>query len=267
MSRLRDTFKPGQLALFPYLTSGFPDPEQSGQLIKASIDAGADGLEIGVPFSDPMADGATLQRANEQALRNGASILTALHLASWARQASDRVAITFMSYYNPVMAFGDHEFCQTAAQAGADALIVPDLPPEESAPVRAACREAGLEYIYMLGPTSTPERIQMVAGLASGFIYCVALVGVTGARNDMSSELDDFLARVRAATNVPLVVGFGISQPEHVRRLHGQADGVIVASALADLIESTAPERQVAALSHRIRELKEAAGPPAALHS
>jgi len=256
--RLEQAFKKGQLALFPYLTAGFPDPNASGDLIKAVIQAGADGIEIGIPFSDPMADGLTLQRANEQALKHGASTLTALHLASWARQASETVAITFMSYYNPILAYGEAAFCQAAAEAGADALIVPDLPPEESAPLRSACAESGLAYIYMLSPNSTPERISLVARDAAGFVYCLALVGVTGARSEVSGELGAFLKRVRAATTVPLVVGFGISQPEHIRALHGQADGVIVASALADLIESTPPERRVDALATRIRELKAA---------
>ena len=259
MSRLSAAFKPGHIALFPYLTAGFPDPTASGELIKAMVDAGADGLEIGVPFSDPMADGLTLQRANERALAQGASILTALHLANWARQASPTVAITFMSYYNPILAYGEEAFCRTAAETGADAIIVPDLPPEESEPLRSACRETGLDYICMLSPNSPPERIQLVAELASGFIYCVALVGVTGARTDLATDLAGFLTLVRRATSVPLVVGFGISNPDHVRALHGQADGVIVASALADLIESTPPQRRSEAVAQRIRELKSAA--------
>jgi tryptophan synthase alpha chain len=256
MSRLQAAFRAHELALFPYLTAGFPDPTSSGELVKTMVGAGADGLEIGVPFSDPMADGLTLQRANERALSQGASILTALHLAGWARQASPTAAITFMSYYNPILAFGEAAFCQAAIEAGADAVIVPDLPPEESGPLRAACAGAGLAYIFMLSPNSPPERIRRAAELASGFIYCVALVGVTGARTDLSTDLATFLAEVRKATDVPLVVGFGISKPEHVRALHGQADGVIVASALADLIESTPPERRSAAVAERIRELK-----------
>jgi tryptophan synthase alpha chain len=258
LSRLSEAFKPGKIALFPYLTAGFPDPQTSGDLIKVMVDAGADGLEIGVPFSDPMADGLTLQRANERALAQGASILTALHLANWARQASPTVAITFMSYYNPILAYGEQAFCQAAAETGADAIIVPDLPPEESHPLRSACQESGLNYIYMLSPNSPPERIQVVAELASGFIYCVALVGVTGARTDLSTDLATFLAQVRKATPIPLVVGFGISNPDHVRALQGQADGVIVASALADLIDSTPSERRSEAVAQRIRELNKA---------
>jgi tryptophan synthase alpha chain len=259
-ARLGAVFKSNKLALFPYLTAGFPDQQQSGELLKALIRAGADGLEIGIPFSDPMADGLTLQRANQQALEHGASTLTALHLAALARQTSDSVAVMLMSYYNPVLAFGEKAFCEAASKAGADGIIVPDLPPEESGGLRSACVEAGLAYIYVLSPNSTRARIELVAGLAGGFIYCVALVGVTGARSELSSELDDFLARVREATSVPLVVGFGISRPEHVRGLLGKADGVIVASALADLIERTPAERQVTEIANAISELKLAAG-------
>ncbi|HEX6511825.1 MAG TPA: tryptophan synthase subunit alpha [Chloroflexota bacterium] len=256
---MSEAFKDNQLALFPYLTAGFPDQQQSPELIKAMIQAGADGIEIGIPFSDPMADGLTLQRANEQALQQGASTLTALHLARFARGLSDRPAITFMSYYNPILAFGEEPFCESAARAGADGLIVPDLPPEESGPLRAACQATGLAYIFLLSPNSPPERLAVVAELAEGFIYCVALVGVTGARRELSSGLAEFLARVRAATSVPLAVGFGISRPEHVRAMHGLADGVIVASALADLIDSTPAPERAAAVAQRIRELKTAA--------
>lgn len=258
MSRFGDVFKPGELALFPYLTAGYPDSQASGELIRAMIEAGADGLEIGIPFSDPMADGLTMQRTNEQALKHGATTMTALHLVSWARKANARIAISLMSYYNPILAFGEAAFCAAAAEAGADGVIVPDLPPEESTPLRTACESAGIAYIYMLSPTSTPDRIELVGSLARGFIYCVALVGVTGARTMLASDLAEFLGRARAATKVPLVVGFGISQPEHIRSLHQLADGVIVSSALADLIEKTPPTERREALMQRVRELKQA---------
>ena len=257
--RIQAAFQAGRTAVFPYLTAGFPDPMASGELIQAMIEAGADGLEIGVPFSDPMADGLTLQRANERALEHGASILTALHLASFARQVSSSVAISFMSYYNPILAYGEQAFCEVAAEAGVDGVIVPDLPPEESGSLRAACQQSGLEYVCLLSPNSTAERIRLVASMAGGFIYCVAVVGVTGARTNLTDSLPPFLERVRAATSVPLVVGFGISRPEHVRGLHGLADGVIVASALADLIDASPPQERAAAVAQRVRELKAAA--------
>ena len=258
MSRIAGAFGPNQLALFPYLMAGYPDGQSSAELARTIIAAVADGLEIGIPFSDPMADGLTLQRANEQALGHGATTLSALHLAQTARAASASVPIIFMSYYNPIMAFGEGEFCRTAKEAGADGVIVPDLPPEEAIPMRQACQSAGLDLIFLLAPTSTAERIELVAGQAQGFIYCVGLVGVTGARSEISTDLEDFLARVRRATSIPLVVGFGISKAEHVRALHGRADGVIVASALADLIEATPPPQRSEAIAARIRELKAA---------
>ena len=263
MNRLADTFQrtkaESRLALMPYLTAGFPEPGASADLMSAMLDSGADALEIGIPFSDPMADGMTMQRANEQALRQGATTLTALHTVQAVRARNASVPLVFMSYYNPLLAYGETDFCRAAKEAGADGIIVPDLPPEESQPMRQACAGAGIEYIFMLGPTSTPERVQLVGRLASGFIYCVALVGVTGARSDLSGGLSGFLSRVRAATDVPLVVGFGISRPEHVAALHGQAEGVIVASALSDLIESTPAEQRVQAVSKRIVEFRAAA--------
>ncbi len=263
MSRLSELFAArrslGEIALLPYLTAGYPDPASCIELFKAMLQAGADGFEIGVAFSDPMADGLTQQRTNQRALEHGATLHTALDAARAIRREAATAPIMFMSYYNPLLAFGEAEFCGAAVDAGADAVIVPDLPPEESEPLRAACSAAGLDYIFLLGPTSTPERIRMVGRLASGFIYCVSLVGVTGARRNLSSDLPDFLARVRAATSVPLVLGFGISRPEHVQAVREQVDGVIVASALADIIESAAPEDRIGAVAERVRELRAAA--------
>ncbi|MBV9119256.1 MAG: tryptophan synthase subunit alpha [Chloroflexi bacterium] len=244
-----------ELGLLPYLTAGFPDLDSSLAVAEAMLAGGADAIELGIPFSDPMADGLTLQRANERALAGGATPGTALALA---RHLTERIPVLFMSYYNPVLAFGEQAFCGAAAEAGASGLIVPDLPPEESESLRKACVDSGLDYIYMLGPTSTPERIEIVARLARGFIYCVALVGVTGARAALADELDVFLSRVRAAANVPLVLGFGISQPEHVRAVHERVDGVIVASALADLVESTPAAGRTQAVTTRVAELKAA---------
>lgn len=262
MSRLQAVFErtraSGEVALFPYLTDGFPDRRSCAELVEAMLRAGADGLEIGIPFSDPVADGLTLQRASEQALRGGSTLETALETARHARQVSSEAPIVFMSYLNPILSFGEREFCRAAAAVGADGLIVPDLPPEECASVRQACIAAGLDYVLMLAPTSAPERIAHVAGLAGGFVYCVSLVGVTGARDALSAGLGPFLGRVRAATSVPLVVGFGISRPEHASALRGLADGAIVASALADLIERTHPTERGAAVHEYVREMKQA---------
>ena len=258
---LERTRREGAVAVFPYLTAGYPDLIASQTLVEAVVRAGADGLEIGIPFSDPVADGLTLQRANERALRAGATVETAFALARAVRALSPDCPVVYMSYYNPILAYGEEAFCRAAAEAGADGLIVPDLPPEECQPLRSACLRAGLDYILMLAPTSTPERIRLVATLARGFIYCVSLVGVTGARASLSTSLGPFLDRIRAATALPLLVGFGISQPAHVEALRGQAEAVVVASALADLIESTPLERRAETIMERVRALKAAATP------
>lgn len=261
MNRLDETFgrlkAAGELGLFPYLTTGFPDRETCARLLDGLARAGADGIELGVPFSDPLADGVTLQRAGAKALQAGASIGMALDLLRDFR-ARHQVPVVLMSYFNPLLAFGLERLAREGAAAGLDALIVPDLPLEEAEGLQAICAAQGLHLICMLAPTSTPSRIARVAGLAGGFIYCVALVGVTGARTELSDELPAFLARARAACPQPLVVGFGISRPDHVRAMRGQADGVIVASALADLVERTPANELLPAVERYVGELKAA---------
>ena len=261
MSRLSATFerlqREGACGLFPYLTAGFPDVPTSHALAEAALDAGADGFEIGVPFSDPLADGATLQRANARALAGGANLDTALDLVRTIRRRSSDTPVVLMSYYNPLRQRGDRQVAADLAAADADGAIVPDLPPEEASELRAALAEHGLGLVPMLAPTSPAARISAVAAWTPAFVYCVALVGVTGARQDLSSTLGEFLDRVRQATPAPLVVGFGISQPEHVRRVaeFGGA-GAIVASALADLVEHA--EDPVGAARAYLADLKAA---------
>jgi tryptophan synthase alpha chain len=245
-------------ALFPYLMAGFPDVATSHALAEAALDAGADGFEIGVPFSDPLADGATQQRVNARALANGAGLDTAFDLVRVIRRRSPETPVAVMSYDNPIRQRGDERFSADLAAAEADAVIVPDLPPEESGDLRAALQAAGLGLVPFLAPTSPAARIRAVAALDPVYIYCVALVGVTGARQDVSTTLGAFLDQIRAISTAPLVVGFGISQPEHVREVARLgAAGVIVASALADLIEHSADP--VAAATSYLRELKLAA--------
>jgi tryptophan synthase alpha chain len=229
--------------IFPYLTAGYPDVATCHALAQVALDAGADGFEIGVPFSDPLADGATMQRTNARALEGGATLDTAFDLARVIRQRSPETVVVLMSYYNPIRQRGDAQFAADLAAADADGVIVPDLPPEEAANLRAALAEHGLAVVPFLAPTSPLARIRAVAALEPAFIYCVALVGVTGARQDLSSTMDEFLGRIRAETAAPLVVGFGVSQPQHGQRLADLgANGAIVASALVDLIErSTDP--------------------------
>jgi tryptophan synthase alpha chain len=266
MNRLAQTFErlrqSKQCGLFPYLMAGFPDVETSQKLALAALEVGADGFEIGVPFSDPLADGTTLQRANAHALRHGASLQTALDLAQFIRSQSQQTPVLPMSYYNPVRQRGDEQFARDLQAVAADGAIVPDLPPEEAGALHAALSMRDLALVPLLAPTSPDNRIQAVARMHPGFIYCVALVGVTGARHDLSATLGEFLSRVRQATPAPLVVGFGISRPEHVERVAALgADAVIVASALADLIERS--DDPVSAARHYLQELKDASSSPA----
>ncbi len=267
MTRLAATFRrlraERACGLFPYLTAGFPDVATSRALAEAALAADVDGFEIGVPFSDPMADGATLQRASALALGLGASLDTALDLAQFIRDRSPSIPVTLMSYYNPLLARGEAQFARDLAAVGGDAAIVPDLPAEEAAPFARALATEGLDLALMLAPTSPDERVHRVSARARGFIYCVALVGVTGARQELSDALGRFLERVRAAAELPLVVGFGIARPEHVRSVAALgADGVIVASALADLVERSA--EPVAAARAYLEAMKAATRYPAA---
>jgi len=262
VSRFQSTFarlrNEGTCGLFPYVMAGFPDVPTSHALAVAALEAGADGFEIGVPFSDPLADGATMQRLNAHALAGGASIETALDLVRVIRQRSPETPVAVMSYYNPLRQHGDQRIAADLAAVGADAAIVPDLPPEESPDLHAALKRHGLDLVPFLAPTSPAARIRAVAGLDPSFIYCVALVGVTGARQDLAAELGEFLGNVRAATPAPLVVGFGISSADHVRRAARLgAAGVIVASALADVVEQSSDP--VSAARAYLVELKHAA--------
>ncbi|MBV9174418.1 MAG: tryptophan synthase subunit alpha [Chloroflexi bacterium] len=261
MSRFSSTFERLQrddsTGLLPYLMAGYPDVQTSRALADVALATGADGFEIGVPFSDPLADGATLQRVNVRALERGATLQTALDLARHIRQSGPECPIALMTYYNPVRQSGESRFADEVRAAGADGVIVPDLPPEEAGPLADELRRRELSFIPLLAPTSPPARIEAVAALEPAFIYCVALVGLTGARSEVSATLGDFLGRVRAITTTPLVVGFGVSQPQHVRRIAELgAEGVIVASALLDLVDRSA--EPVEAARAYLTELKSA---------
>lgn len=237
-ARLRER---GECGLFPWLMAGFPDVATSRELAWAALEAEADGFEIGVPFSDPLADGTTMQRANTLALGRGATTDTALDLARFIRGVAPEIPIALMSYYNPVARRGEEAFATLLAETGADALIVADLPADEAHPLRDTLASHGLDLVPLVAPTSSDARVQRIVPDAGAFVYCVSLVGVTGVRSELPGSLARFLGRLRAATPSPLVVGFGISRPEHLRAVaSGGADGAIVASALADLVESSA---------------------------
>jgi tryptophan synthase alpha chain len=248
-TRFAELARTADAGLFPYLTAGYPDVETCRALAEAALDAGADGFEIGVPFSDPLADGATLQRANARALASGANLDTAFDLVRFIRARSAHTPLALMSYYNPLLHRGEATVAAQLANAGGDAVIVPDLPVEEDASLRTSLAARQLDLVPFLAPTSSETRIAAVTALSPppGFIYCVALVGVTGARAGLSDTLAAFLARVGRATDVPLVVGFGIARPEHVRTAHTLgASGVIVASALIDLVDTSADPLEAA---------------------
>jgi tryptophan synthase alpha chain len=216
----------------PYSVLGFPTRQGSVAVIKTLAEAGADLLELGMPFSDPLADGPTIQTATQKALENGTTTADCLAMVRDLRRQGVNTPALLMGYINPMLAYGLPQFAAAAAAAGADGFIVPDLPPEEAGELEAACAEYGLALVYLLAPTSTPERIKLVAEKSRGFIYLVSLTGVTGERTDLPPDLAEFVGRVRAHTATPLAVGFGISRGEHARTVAQVADGVIVGSAL-----------------------------------
>lgn len=243
MNRIDERFRrlrgAGERALMPYLTAGDPDLATTRSLILEFEKRGADLVEIGVPFSDPLADGVTIQRASQRALLGGTTLRRILDMVD-ALRPHCRLPLVVMSYVNPIFHFGFARFAKEAAAAGVDGLIVPDLPPEEAAELIDATAAHGLHTVFLLAPTSSRERVQKIAAASQGFIYYVSLRGVTGARSRISDDLESSIRMIRAETDKPLAVGFGISTPEQVRMVAKVADGVIVGSAIVSLLERTA---------------------------
>ncbi len=247
----------GRTALIPFVTAGYPSLVMTERLVPALVRGGADLVEIGVPFSDPLADGATVQRASQGALANGVRLADCLPLARRLRSAHGvTVPLILMGYYNPILQYGPARLAADAADAGVDGFIVPDLPTEESDELLAACRAYGRDLIFLLAPTSTDERIAEVAARASGFVYCVSLTGVTGSRHALP-DLAPYLARVRRQTPLPLAVGFGVSTAEHVRLVGQVADGAVVASALIDHLDRLPETEQPAAAEAFVAALRD----------
>jgi tryptophan synthase alpha chain len=240
MSRIKALFErlaqEGRTALMPYMCMGYPERESALSLIPALVEGGADLIELGVPYSDPLADGATIQAASQRALENGMSLALCLEQVAALRAAAIEVPLILMGYYNPLLQMGLECFVDRAHVAGVDGLIVPDLPPEEGQELERLLRAHEMDLIFLLAPTSDEERVRQVAAQASGFLYLVSLVGVTGARDHLPSELEAFIARVRAASALPLAVGFGIGTPAQAGRVAAAADGVIVGSALIQAV-------------------------------
>ena len=222
----------GRAAFMPYHAMGFPSREVTLDVIRALSAAGADLFEIGIPHSDPLADGPTIQTATYTALTQGTTVADCLAMTRELRASGVTAPFCAMTYMNPLMAYGVARFVEDARASGIDGLIVPDLPPEEAHEVEAACRAAGLATIYLLAPTSTEERIRLVAEHATGFIYLVSVTGITGARSELPPDLGEFVRRVRRATRLPLAVGFGIADGAQAAAVAQIADGVIVGSAL-----------------------------------
>jgi len=237
MSQIAATFKPNHKALIAYLTVGYPDPDATRKAAVTLASNGADIIELGIPFSDPLADGTTIQRASHRALQNGVTLPACFETA---RQIRREIAapLVFMTYYNPVYNLGLYAFCRSCVEAGVNGLIVPDLPPEEGQELEEVTREHGLDLIYLLAPTSSEDRIRLVAELSEGFIYLVSVTGVTGARDTLPVNLEAFITRVRKVTRKPLCVGFGISTAEQAQHLAGMADGVIIGSRIIQLMET-----------------------------
>lgn len=263
MSRIAQTFErlasQGRTALMPFLTIGYPERDSALSLAQALVAGGADMLELGMPFSDPLADGATIQRTTDIALTNGVDIGFCLETVRQLRAAGMDIPLLLMGYFNPMFQYGVERFVAEAKAAGADGFIVPDLPPEEADQFHAAAKAHELDLVFLLAPTSTDARIAKIASLSSGFIYCVALRGVTGARAALADDLGDFLARVRQYSQLPRAVGFGISKPEHVAAVAKMAEGAICASALLDYIGHLPAAERAAGAQQFVQSLRDAA--------
>ena len=236
MSRIKACFETlkqaNRTALIPYVTAGDPDPSVTVPLMHAMVNAGADLLELGVPFSDPMADGPVIQAASERALEHHVSLTDVLGMVKQFRQKDDKTPVILMGYLNPIEGMGYKYFAEQAGSAGVDGVLTVDLPPEESGDFLPALQSQQLDTIYLIAPTSTDQRINAICKNASGFVYYVSVKGVTGAANLQVQSVDDKLAEIRAFTSLPIGVGFGISDAESAARVGKQADAVIVGSAI-----------------------------------
>ena len=255
-AELRDA---GELGIVAYITAGDPTLDATLRHVLGLAEAGADVIELGVPFSDPLADGPTIQRASERALKSGTTLHGVLDLVRRIRQSS-QVPLVLFSYFNPILQFGLEKFAASAAESGADGVLVTDLTPEESEDYRRILKARGLDTIFLAAPTSTDERLQKIAVCSSGFLYLISRTGVTGAKDALPDDLPALLRRAHRFTQLPIAVGFGISLPGHVSVLGGLADAAVVGSALvAEIEKATSVDAACAALRDRVHSLKDAA--------
>jgi tryptophan synthase alpha chain len=257
--RFRELSARGELGLVAYVTAGDPSLDATEQIVLAAAESGADVIELGVPFSDPVADGPTIQRASDRALRAGTTLTGVIDLVRRLR-ARTQVPLVLFSYFNPILQMGLEKFADAASSAGADGVLATDLTPEEAADYHTAMRARNLDTIFLAAPTSTDERLAKIADCSSGFLYLISRTGVTGSRAALPEDLPALARRVRRFTKLPLAVGFGISQPEHVSVLGGIADAAVVGSAIVAEIEKSANSKDAADnVAHLVRSLKEAA--------
>ena len=262
MTRIKNIFQVlqsrNEAAYIPFLTVGFPTVEKSRELIKVMANAGADLIELGVPFSDPLADGPTIQAASQIALANGVTVKNSLALVKSLRNDGVTTPILLMGYANPFLHYGVEALAEDAAQAGVDGFIIPDLPVQEAGEWTATFNQYGLNLIFFIAPTTAPERAEEIIKHGNGFLYCLSVVGITGARDALPVDLSGFLQKIRLNTKLPLCVGFGISTTAQVAEVASDADGVIVASAIINLLNNTTPENQATVLANFIKAQKAA---------
>ncbi len=255
MSRISSVFdRPKHKALIAYVTVGYPSIEATLKVVPLLVRNGCDIVELGIPFSDPLADGVTIQKASFCALGNGVTPQLCLDVA---KELSQQVTtpLVFMTYYNPIFSYGLEKFCIQCARSSVDGLIIPDLPPDEGSELETISQRQNLDLIYLLAPTSSQERIRLVAERSRGFIYLVSVTGVTGVRVALPADLEQFVARVRKVAAQPLCVGFGISTPEQARHVAGIADGVIVGSRILQLMEADDSFTSVGNFVHGLRQV------------
>ncbi|MDW7710532.1 MAG: tryptophan synthase subunit alpha [Deferrisomatales bacterium] len=262
MSRLEETLRAardrGRKLLVPFFTGEYPDRGTFRLLLLEAQAAGADALEVGIPFSDPAADGPVIQQASAAALAGGASVRRLLEDLAWARSRGLSVPVLFMTYFNPVLAFGPEAFAREARAAGADGVLVVDLPPEESAELVPAARAQGLDTVFLVAPTTPEARIPKIAAVCRGFVYCVAVTGVTGEKRPAAEAVAGLVERVRRHTDLPALVGFGVSGPDAARALAAAADGVIVGSALLETLGGERREPAAHAAGLFLRDMRAA---------
>ena len=241
-------------SLIVYITCGDPDLATTRDVILAAIDAGASVIELGVPFSDPLADGPVIQRASERALKHGTSLQNVLTLAAEIREHSQSVGLVIFSYLNPILRMGLAKFCQVARLAGIDGVLITDLPIEEAAEYLREARKNDLATIFLAAPTSTDQRLKQIAEVSTGFIYAISRTGVTGARQQMTGDAQSLVKRVRRFTKLPIAVGFGISTPEQFQAIGKFAEAAVVGSAIVHAIEQN-PGREAATVAEFVRQL------------